>query len=490
LNLLKIDMLGLTQLSIFERTLELAGKDFHGFLENIPLDDQKAFDVLNNRQFSGIFQFNGMALQSLAKEITSDNLEDIIAMTALARPGPMASGGARRWLARRNGTQQVVYPHPAFEQYLKETLGVVTYQEQVLQIGRNIGDLSWEDVTALRKAMSKSLGKEFFDQYGDRWKKAAIKKGIPRKTAETVWDDLCSYGSWAFNRAHAVAYGLVSYYCCWFKAHYPLEFAAATLDAEAMPARQINILRELYNEGIHYQAVDPDHSELRWAIKRSNGSSLLVGPLTMIKGIGPAKADDILECRKNGQKLSDVHPSLAKKLAGASTDIDSIFPVSDAVKRLWPDLSEAKIITQPTPIVEVQCDNTKGDVVIIAVATKIAPKNENEAVNVAKRGYEITSGPTQALNLFVKDDTDEIFCKISRYDYKKLGLQIVENGRVGKSLYAIKGSCPPDFRMIRVKNIRYLGEMDKDLGPEQGGGGNIKDFGDNAGLTPTASEDA
>lgn len=488
LNLLKIDALGLTQLSVFERTLELAGLDYHGFLEQIPLDDKAAFDILNNKMYSGIFQFNGMALQSISKEVITDKLEDIIAMTALARPGPMASGGTRAWIGRRRGDHSVEYPHPIFKPYLEDTLGVVTYQEQVLQIGRNVGDLSWEDVTALRKAMSKSLGKEFFDQYGNRWKANAVKKGIPAGVCEKFWDDLCSYGSWAFNRAHAVAYGLVSYYCCWFKAHYPLEFAAATLDSEGITDRQLNILRELHNEGIKYVPVDPYHSDKQWAIRRDKDGECLVGPLTMIHGVGPATAHDIIEARAKLKKGEELPDKLLKKLSKVRTPIDSIFPVNDAVAAMYPDLTKINIFTEPTPIRDVQC-GVRGDVVIIAVAAKIAPKDENEAVNVAKRGYKLTRGPTQSLNLFMKDDTDEIFCKISRYDYEEIGKAVYEQGRVGKSIYAIKGNCPPDFRMIRVKAIKYLGEMDRYNGPERGGQAN-KDYGDNAGVAEHVAEEA
>jgi DNA polymerase-3 subunit alpha len=222
LNLLKIDALGLTQLSVFERTLELIGiPSRNGFLETIPLDDAAAFEVLNRGHFAGIFQFTGSTVKSLTKEITIDHIEDMIAITALARPGPIGSGGAEQWVRRRNGVDKVTYPHELFRPHVEMTLGIVLYQEQVMQIGRDIGDLSWEDVNALRRAMSKSLGKEFFDKYGDRWKASAIAKGIPASILDGVWDDLCNYGAMAFNRSHSVAYGLVSYWCCWLKAHHP-----------------------------------------------------------------------------------------------------------------------------------------------------------------------------------------------------------------------------------------------------------------------------
>lgn len=466
LNLLKIDALGLTQLSIFERTLELihgqstnsqglSGSDANKFLNSLPLDDDSAFRVLNAGHFAGVFQFNGMSLQSLTKQIQVTDIEDIIAITALARPGPMASGGANTWVKRKNGAA-VDFPHECFRPYIGQTLGIIIYQEQIMQIGREIGDLTWDDVTELRKAMSKSLGKEYFDKFGDRWKPGAISKGVAPHVADKVWDDMCAYGAWSFNRSHAVAYGIISYWCCWFKAHYPVEFAAATLDAESDAFRQLDLLRELHEEGITYVPVEMDHSTDRWTPALKDGQKILVGPLTSVKGIGPAAVKEILEARKDNKPIRS---TLSKRLSEAKTELDDLWPISAAVKRLHPDLAAINIVSEPWKIKQVQC-GVEQDVVIIGIAKKIAPKDENEAVNVAKRNGKMLTGPTSALNLFVKDDSDEIFCKINRYDFERIGRSIVEDGRQGKSIYAIKGSVPRGFRMISVKQVKYLGELD------------------------------
>lgn len=461
LNLLKIDALGLTQLSIFERTLQLIGKpDRNGFLETIPLNDPAAFNVLNHGHFAGVFQFTGGALQSLTKQITVAHLEDLISITALARPGPMSSGGANEWVKRKTGRSEIIYAHPVFKPYLKDSLGIVIYQEQVMQIGREIGDLSWEDVTELRKSMSKSLGKEYFDKFGDRWKKGAMKRGIPAESLNKIWDDLCAFGAWGFNRQHSVAYGIVSYWCCWLKAHHPLEFAAATLDAESDPQKQIALLRELKSEGIDYVAVDPDRSTGKWEPITTDRGQRLVGPLTSIKGIGPATVLEILDARKSGKPIRE---TLRKRLEQATTGLDTLYPVSDRVKKLYPDLTSINIVSQPTPIAKVQC-GINGEVMIIGVVKKIAPKDENEAVNVAKREAAGRrgkySGPALGLNLFIQDDTDEIFAKIDRYRYQQLGIPIVDRGRAGKSLWALKGSCPSGFRMLSVTAVKYLGDME------------------------------
>jgi DNA polymerase III alpha subunit len=456
-NLLKIDALGLTQLSVFEDCLELAGLP-RNHLETLPLDDKAAFDVLNKGQWSGIFQWNGMALQSITKQFHVDKFDDIVSVTALARPGPLASGGAHEWIRRRNGTNPVSYPHPIFEPYMSDTMGIVLYQEQVMEIGRNIGDLDWGQVTALRKAMSKSLGKEYFDQFGDPWKRGAIEKGVDPVAADKIWDDLCAYGAWSFNKSHSVAYGMISYWCCWMKAHFPFEFAAATLTHESDPDKQIKMLREMVAEGYDYIPIDPDLSTDKWAVGTRDGKKVLVGPLSNVKGIGPKMVSQIIGARARGERMSD----RAKKLLnGAVTPIDSLFPIRDAFKRLMPDPLERNIVTHPTPIIDVQIRADNYDAMVFCTLTKINPRDENEVVIVARRGYEVKDGFTTSLNLQLTDDTDTIFGKIDRFKFAKLGREIVDRGRTGKALYAIKGTVRggSSFRMLNISAVRYIGDI-------------------------------
>lgn len=459
LNLLKIDALGLTQLSVFEDCLQAIGKP-HTFLDSLPLDDQKAFDVLNKGHFSGIFQFNGLALQSVTRQIECRHIEDIISITALARPGPLNTGGTNHWIKVKTGQLPVTYPHPLFEPYLKSTLGVVAYQEQVMEIGRQIGGMSWEDVTALRKAMSKSLGAEFFNKYGDTFKVNAIAKGIPKDIVNKVWDDLCAYGSWAFNRSHAVAYGLVSYYCCWLKAHYPIEFAAATLTHTDNWETQIKILREMAEEGIGYIPADKDLSQAKWTTGVRDGQKVLVGPLSAVKGIGPKMVSQIMSARARGEPM----PSRALKLLeNPKTSIDSLFPIRDRINEIMPDPREKNIFTEPRKIINCQVNGVdQNDVLVFAVVAQIKPRDENEEINIVKRGGKrITDGRTASLNLRIMDDTDAMFAKVNRFDFEQWGKPIVERGRPGKAIYAIKGNIPANFRMIQVKMVRYLGDMDE-----------------------------
>lgn len=463
-NLLKIDALGLAQLSIFERVMELIGeKPINGFLEKIPLDDQKAFDVVNDGKFIGIFQFMGRSLMSLAKQIKFESFEDFVSITSLARPGPLANGGAFSWVKRRMGKEKITYPHPLFEPYLKTTHGILTYQEQVLNICREIGDMSWGEVTIIRKAMSKSLGKEYFDlNGGTKWKENAKAKGIVN--ADKVWDDITESGQYIFNRSHAVSYGLVSYWCCWLKAHHPVEFASASLDAESDSQNQLKMLRELALEGVDYVPVDAEHSQEQWSVRtNADGSKTLVGPLTNIKGIGPRTVQAIQAARAGGKPLT---PAIAAKLAAAKTSLDDLFPISAAIKRCIPDMVAANILTPRTPIGKVQC-GIEGSVMVIGVLTRINVKNENESVNILKRKGKVLSGPVTSLGMFIVDDTgSEIYAKIDRYDFEAMAKKIVSTGRVNDAIWALKGTVPKGFRMVSVQQVRHIGYL-SDFKPKE-----------------------
>lgn len=459
-GLLKIDALGLTQLSIFEDALELAGLP-RGFLETLPLDDQAAFDVLNNKRWAGIFQFNGLALQSLADATTVRKFGDIVNITALARPGALATGGAVSWVNRNNGTEAITYPHPVFAPYLEETLGIVTYQEQVMNIGREIGGLSWEDVTALRKAMSKSLGAEFFNQFGDRWKEGAREKGIPEEVLGKVWDDLCAYGSWSFNKSHSVAYGLVSYWCCWLKAHHPVEFAAATLTHVGDdPSKMIQMLREMDAEGISYIPVDPAKSGKKWGVTVVDGKKQLLGPLSVVKGLGPKTVDQILGARERGERIPT---RAAKLLQNPKTVVDSLWPIRDRIEQLLPDPTEINILTKPTPIASITQAHKKATTFLVfAVAATIFPRDQNDPSMLAKRdGRRINAPNTVALNLRLEDDTGIILAKISHENYMKIGKPIVERGRAGKAIYAMKGTAFAGIRFLMIERVRYIGDMEE-----------------------------
>jgi hypothetical protein len=266
-----------------------------------------------------------------------------------------------------------------------------------------------------------------------------------------------------------------------------VEFAAATLDAETDPVRQIELLRELQQEGIDYVPVDPNRSTDRWVPVTEGNQRKLIGPLTAIKNIGPAKAAKIIACRRTGACLPD---SLMETLTTARTQIDRLYPVTDRIAALYPEIpkldgktvqiinlpdgKKLPIRSKPRRIRDVQTNGNDYEVMIIGVVKKIAPKDENEAVNVAKRGGRVYSGPHYACNLFFVDDSDQILARINRFNYDLMAKEIIERGGVGRALYAVKGMVPRNFRMIDISTYKFLGYMD-DLDYRDEGGGTQKD---------------
>lgn len=449
LNLLKIDVLGLRTLTVIADCLAQIGKD-HAWLRTYPLNDPVAFQVFNEERWAGIFQFEGYALQSLCRQMRVREFNDITAITALARPGPLHCGAATQFIARRLGREPVVPLHPSVAHLTADAQGLVVYQEQVMAIGREMGGLSWEDVSALRKAMSKSLGEEFFNQYWLRFKDGAVAKGIDQAEARRVWEQMCTFGSWAFNKSHAVSYALISYWCAMLKGHYPLEYAAACLRHPRDEDQSRRMLRELHVLGRwRITPVDATRSDLTWQVQ---GDELL-GGLTNIKGIGPAKAKDILERRRAGKGMT---PGLARTLANPVTpyDKEALFEGQMRWGALYADPVAHGI--KSGPLWHIQDIQEDGTYLFIA---KLAEKNLrdlNEYGNVVKRGGQLVDRNPLFLNLMLEDDTGSIICTIDRWKYPKLGAPILNEGKVGE-WYVWRGEIRNGWRKVYIDKWRKLG---------------------------------
>lgn len=438
LDLLKLDALGLTQLGIFEnardRIAERLETDVGPMdLNKLDWSDPEAFAILNDRKYSGIFQFTGNASRKLADDVTFETLEDMVAVTSLARPGPLASGGAQDWVDRRMGRAPVPPAiHPIVADITKDTLGILIFQEQTMRIVRELAGFSWGDTNKFRKAVSKKTGLEAFQEQF----MAGATEHVTHAQADALWREMLEWGAYGFNRSHAVAYAMVGYQCCWLKAHYPLEFAAATLDAETDPDKQLQLLREMDAEGTSYVAVDRDRSTDRWEIDYD--ANRLVGPLTAIKGIGPAAVTEIAQARQRGAQPRE---ALLKRLRGAETPIDSLYPVREAADALRkPEEYFPAEEGLASALSEVEPGRGREYIVEVKV-TRIYEKNGN-------------------LHMFIADDTTECFAKIGKW-LPELMASVRAQATVGKSLFAFKGKQPrnADFRMLDISEAVYLGDL-------------------------------
>jgi DNA polymerase III alpha subunit len=451
LNLLKIDALGLRTLSVIQDCLDQVGWTREQLL-SYPTDDKAAFAILNDGKFSGIFQFEGYALQSLCKQLKVEDFEDIASLTALARPGPLNSGGATEFLKRRVGEAETVHLHPLIAHTTQVTYGVVIYQEQVMQIAREMGQLSWEDVSSLRKAMSKSLGKEFFDGYWERFRVGAEKQGVNVDDAQRVWDNINTMGSWSFNRSHAVAYGMVSYWTMVLKAKFPLQFATACLRSVRDDDQGIQLLRELHKEGFEYKAYDPDLSEKTWTVQ----NNVLIGGLINVRGIGGKTADDIIARRKRGEALTN---GQRNKLANGTTPFDMVFECEERWGHIKRNPEQHNIKSRISDIASITVDD-EGEFLIIGKLKEKNLRDLNELSNLQKRGGRRINGQSFFLTVTVEDDTGSIMVTIDRHNYIQWGVPLVETAKIG-DWFLWKGTQKRGFRRLYCRRWRRLTEGEK-----------------------------
>ena len=455
LNMLKIDALGLRTLSIIQDTLDQIGQT-REWLVTHSLQDPEAFDVLNQERWSGIFQYEGYALQSLCRQMKVQSFDDLQVIGALARPGPLHCGAANDFIERRTGKLSVTFLHPLAEPSTRSTYGIVIYQEQVMALCRDVGQLSWEDVSTLRRAMSKSLGDEFFNNYWERFAKGAADHGIGGVEARRIWDKICTFGSWAFNKSHSVSYGLISYWCCLLKAHYPLAFAAASLRNEKSNEQGVNILRDLSREGFAYVPVDPAHSELHWSVHDGK----LLGGLTNIKGVGESKARDILLRRKEGRALL---PGQRKLLSDPRTPYDDIFPAQRRFGAIYENPRAHRVTSGP--VTEIRHIGDPGEYVFIGQLKEKNLRDMNEYHSVVKRGGRMIKVDPLFLNMVLEDDTGSIIARIARKDYKRWGFPLIEQAKID-DWFLWRGTLKDDgWRVVNIQRWRCLEDPPHPLAP-------------------------
>jgi DNA-directed DNA polymerase III PolC len=448
LNLLKIDALGLRTLGIIEDTGCVTSEELYA----LKLDDPKVLDIFNQRKYTGIFQFEGQSQRTISAQVHVDDFRTVDHLTALARPGPLGGGATGKYIARKAGQEPVTYTHSALEDLLNDTYGVVLYQEQVMRIVRDIGKFSWDETTVIRKAMSGRKGKEFFDRQGEKFIAGAAQDNIDERTAQDIWNEICNFGAWGMNKSHTCAYAVISYWCAWMKAYYPLEYAAACLRSAKDDDQTMEILREMAREGVDYTPFDAELSEVNWAVKEGR----LVGGYMNLVGFGPAKAVAAVEARRLG-KIDD---KLRKRINEAHVKFSDLYPISHAYADWYADpvghgCRVGSVIYTADKLPE------GGDVLYIGKIAKKELRDENETVRVARRDGRKLTGQTLFVDFFLKDDTGiPIICRIDRWKYEPMGRVALERLVAEQDVLLVRGKKIPNFGMIKVERIKVLNRQE------------------------------
>ena len=297
-GLIKMDFLGLKTLSILKEAVENVklhrGIDID--LDTIPIDDPQTYQLYSEGRTIGTFQFESAGMQKYLRELHPTTFEDIIAMNALYRPGPMDY--IPSFIARKNGKEEIKYDIPCMEKYLKDTYGITVYQEQVMLLSRQLADFTRGQSDALRKAMGKKK-KAIVDQMKPMFIEGGKKKGHDPKVLEKIWADWEKFASYAFNKSHATCYSWVAYQTAYLKAHYPAEYMAANMSRNLANITEITkLMDECKAMGI--ETLGPDVNESRNKFSVNKGGAIRFG-LAAIKGMGAAAAESLIaEREKNG----------------------------------------------------------------------------------------------------------------------------------------------------------------------------------------------
>ena len=304
LGLMKMDFLGLSNLTIIQNALRIIRKTKEKEIDitNIPLDDGKTYKLLSRGDTIGVFQLESDGMQRYLKELKPSVFEDIIAMVALYRPGPM------QWIddfiARKHGRREIEYVHPLAKHALEKTYGVIVYQEQVMQIAKDMAGFSGGQADTLRKAMGKKIP-ELMKKVGKEFIAGAVKNGVSKKIAESLYTSLQDFAQYAFNKAHSACYAMIAYQTAYLKAHFPSEFMAALMTSEQNDLDKLAIcIDECKRMGISVLPPAANESFEDFGVVRENGNVRF--GLSAIKNVGAGVAEMIVEERKKNGKFANL----------------------------------------------------------------------------------------------------------------------------------------------------------------------------------------
>jgi DNA polymerase III alpha subunit len=439
LNLLKMDVLGLRTLGIIEDSGVITAQELY----DLPLNDPEVFKIFNEHKFSCLFQFEGPAQRRVSMQIPVKEFQQIDHITALARPGPLGGGAANTYINRNAGREPVVYRHESMEYYLKDTRGVVLYQEQVMRIAFEIGKMPWAVVSEIRKAMSGRKGKEYFDRRGDEFVAGAKSQGITEEVARTIWGEIVTFGAWGMNKSHTVSYSVISYWCAYLKRYHALEYAAACLRNAKDDEQTIEILRELRAEGVRYIPFDADKSDIDWRVV---GGSLIGGFRNLV-GLGPVKAARYVSAKplteKNRAALSKMKLKYSD-LAPAHT--------------LWGEIyARPEDYNINGPVKEFADLQDFEEAVVICNLVRQERRDENETVRVHRRGHK-KEGQTLFLDAFVVDDSvsKPVVMRFKAWQWEGIGQKMADRAVPKKDWFVVRGKWLAQFSMFTVIRIKCL----------------------------------
>lgn len=310
IGLVKFDFLGLKTLTIIENALRMANEQRHAAGEpplvlddSLPLDDADTFRLIQKGWTTAIFQLESRGMKELILRLKPDSFEDLIALVALFRPGPLQSGMVDDFINRKHGREPVRYPHPDVAPILQPTYGVILYQEQVMQIAQVLAGFTLGGADLLRRAMGKKKPEEMAKQR-QLFADGAVERGVDKDTAEYIFDLMEKFAGYGFNKSHSAAYALVSYHTAWLKTHYPAAFMAATMTADIdLTEKVVSLRSDALDLGL--EVLPPDINACSYGFRPLDDRRILYG-VGALKGVGRGVIEAIVEERDAGGPFQDL----------------------------------------------------------------------------------------------------------------------------------------------------------------------------------------
>lgn len=500
LGILKIDFLALSALDALVDMCRM--KNWKpSYLYGIPIVDDKTVQGFKENDVIGIFQYEGRAMRMVCGSVKPDNFAEVCHITALARPGPLHNGAVADYVDIKRGAKQPSLQHPALDHITAFTQYQVVYQEQILQIVREIGDFDWTHAAHIRKIISRKLGDAAFNAEWERfWKGAQTLQdrsefpAMSEEIARATWGLLTTSGSYAFNAAHSVSYGYIAWWTMWFKRHHPDVFFAAMLhradaksggdssnakasvQSKARLDPQVIMLRDAIQHGFQILPYDLNKSSVTWT--RSGRRGLRPG-FDQIEGIGPKMATKVIEWREarptpptswvNLQEISGIGPKTIEKIVSHAEaedpfKIDRLDKMFAAVKRDLPELD----LPMPThTAIEVPYEN--GDDLEVTWIGVIVHKNLRDIfeVNRARTGEELDPATVKSpeLNewglLAGYDGSDLLSLRITRWKYPRYK-KIFWGIKMNQDVVLIKG-VKPGWRSARELYVNQMWVLNADI---------------------------
>ncbi len=433
LNLMKVDALGLSTMGMIRIALEYIGMSLDE-LYRVPLDDPKTIKAFHDADVTGIFQFDGRTMKMVTQEMKVRTFMDLAAINALARPGPLHSGQTGDFLAVRHGHGEKEELHPIVSRITAETEGQIIYQEQILQICREVGKFPWVHAATIRKVIAQKKGEAAFNQLWGDFEKGAAENGIGSELARKIWNKMVTSGTYSFNIAHCISYSMLGFWSMWLKVHHPLAFFAAQLQ-KVNEVRQLDLMRDMQNErfGRSYKVhpPDPNISGITW----TPGPDGVYAGFKQIKGIGMSTAVAVVEEREaNGAYRNWDDLTFIKGIGKVTVNKIKAFCAQDdpfgieRIKRQRQEIvDQHKLLGLPMinrTADEIPYDAVKSIHVIAGVINSRNPKDMFED-HRARTGEVLDPDTVKdphlsaSISLYVEDPTGLVTVRVNRWLYPR-----------------------------------------------------------------------